>query len=88
LKRDKKAGLKEADILKAFRCPFCYQQKQDISEQKERMTMMRPAKKEVRGNVIGGKKKEEVKSSGTSSQGENSDVSPFPKRNLMNSEHD
>jgi hypothetical protein len=52
------------------------------------MTMMRPAKKEVRGNVIGGKKKEEVKSSGTSSQGENSDVSPFPKRNLMNSEHD
>lgn len=49
---------------------------------------MRPSKKEVRSTVVGGKKKEEVKSSGTSSQGDNSDVSPFPKRNLMNSEHD
>ena len=84
VKKDKKAGLKEVDILKAFRCPFCYQQKQDIGEQTQKMTMMRPSKKEIRSTVVGGKKKEEVKSSGTSSQGDNSDVSPFPKRNLMN----
>ena len=53
-------------------------------QNKPKMTMMRPSKKEIRSTVVGGKKKEEVKSSGTSSQGDNSDVSPFPKRNLMN----
>ena len=71
--------MKEADILKAFRCPECYQQKQSIDEQTQKMTMMRTSKPpKERGTIVGGKKSEH-KSSGTSSQGDASDVSPAVK---------
>jgi hypothetical protein len=67
-RQDKKggAGVKEKDIVKAFRCTECYQQKQSIDEQQQKMTMMRTAKKKERMTIVGGKK-EEKKSSGTSS---------------------
>ena len=68
LKKNKKAGLKEADVLKALRCPQCYQSTQDISEQTQKMAMMRPANRERKGSNT--KKAEEKKSSGTSSQGD------------------
>lgn len=71
-KQDKKggAGVKEKDILKAYRCTECFQQKQSIDEQQQKMTMMRTAAKKERMTVVGGRVDKEKKSSGTSSQGD------------------
>lgn len=60
-KNDKKGvgpGLKESEVIKNFRCPECYQQKQIIDEEKQKMSMMRASKTRPESRAGPGRKNE------------------------------
>jgi hypothetical protein len=56
MRKDKRTGstvLKDSELIKHFRCPECYQQKQSIDEEKQKMSMMRASNKGSKDKLPG-----------------------------------